>query len=260
MRKSAFIGSFLHLIIPLASAISLTNFQQLTVDVSESCAAAYDQTIPSCTTSDFATGSICSSGCVAGLNQIANSVLENCGGVVVGSTTLLGRIFNGAIISSLCPSNGKSTSTAQQKSTTAALSTTAHSTSQAVKSTSTKSSTATPSSSSTSAASSSSSAVVESSSSAPSSTSTTGVSASSASSSTSSSAAAQTSASHPQTQSDSSRSGMSVQQQQIAAMSNSGGGSPFDIVGYSAASRLSQRDLIAITLGITLFITGRLLR
>jgi hypothetical protein len=260
MRKSALIGSFLHLIIPLASALSLTDFQHLSVDVSETCAVAYDRTIPSCTTSDFTSGNTCSSGCVAGLNQIASGVLESCGGVVAGSSTLLGRIFSGDIISSLCPNNGKSTSTAQQKSTTAALATTAKSTSQAVKSTSTQSSAATPSSSSTSTASSSSSAVVQSSSSAPSSTSTTGVAASSVSSSTSSSAAAQTSASQPQTQSGNSKSGMTVQQQQIAAMSKSGGGSPFDIVGYSAASRLSQRDLIATTLGITLFITGWLLR
>ena len=249
MRKSVLIGSFLYFIIPLATAVSLTDFQQLTVKVSENCEIAYDRTIPSCTTADFVNGDTCSSGCVSGLNQIASGVLESCGGVVVGSTTLLGKIFSGAIISNLCPNNGKSTSAVQQHSTTATPATTAQSTSQALKSASTKSP-ATPSSSSTSAASSSSSSLAGSS--------TTAVVASSVSSSTSSSAVAQTSTSQSQTQSDNGRFGMTVQQQQIAAIVKSGGGSPFDIVGYSAASRLSQRDLIAITLGIA--IAGWLLR
>jgi hypothetical protein len=253
-----FIGSFLHLIIPLATAVSLSDFQRLTFQVSENCEIAYDRTIPSCTAADFIDGDTCSPGCVSGLNQIANGVLDSCVGVVVGSSTLLGRIFNGDIISSLCPNNGGATSAAQ--SATAAPTKTAQSTSQAVKSTSTQSSAAALSSSSTTAASSSSSASVQSSSSAASLSSTTAVAANGVSSSTTSSAAAQTSMSQSQTQSGNGRSGLTVQQQQIAAIAKSGGGSPFDIIGYSAASRPLQRDLIVITLGIALIISGWLLR
>jgi hypothetical protein len=264
MRKIALIGSFLHLIIPLVSAVSLADFQQLTVEVSVSCAIAYDRTIPSCTNSDFTNGAACSSGCVSGLNQIANGVIESCGGVVVGSSTLLGRIFNGAIVSSLCPNNGKSTSSAQKQSTTAAPATTAQSTVQpsVAKTSSTKASVVTSSSSSTSAASSSSSATAQSSSSSAStaSSSTTAAAASSVSSSTTSSAAAQTSTSQSQAQSGNGKSGMTVQQQQIAAMANSGGGSPFDIVGYSSASRLSQKDLVSTAIGLALLLAGILLR
>src|SRR5579871_4387702 len=104
IRQSALAaGILLHLILPLAGAVSLTDFQKLTVTVSVPCAIAYDSTIPGCTDSDFEGDNLCSASCVAGLNKIQNSVQQNCHGVVANSEDLLGEIFNGLIIPSLCP-------------------------------------------------------------------------------------------------------------------------------------------------------------
>jgi hypothetical protein len=261
MRKGALIGSVLHLILPLASAVSLTDFQKLTVKVTLACDVAYDRTIPSCTVDDFKTGATCSSGCVSGLNQIASGVVDSCSGTVVGSSTLLGRIFSGAIVSSLCPNNGQSTSAAQKQSPTAVPATTAETSAQVpdAKTSSSQSSVVTSSSSPSSATSSSGSSAAQSSSpTTEASSSTPAAGASTASFSKSSSAAAQTS--HAQSQPGNGRSGMTVQQQQIAALANSGGGSPFDIVGYSAASHPTPRDLVAITLGLALLIMGWCMR
>jgi len=106
--------------VPLVDALSLGNFQQITATLlPNTCAAAYDGQIPSCTVSDFQNS--CSLACQAGLGQVATNVQSNCRNVFVNPIALLGIVMNGGIIQALCTRVDKATSTVTRTSTTQAV-------------------------------------------------------------------------------------------------------------------------------------------
>jgi hypothetical protein len=112
MRRKAILLT----ILPLADALSLANFQQITsIFIPITCQLAYDSQIPSCQVSDFNNG--CSSLCQSGLISVANGVSEACSDVSVSSSTLLGIVMDGGIIQALCPiKSAKTTATVAKSS------------------------------------------------------------------------------------------------------------------------------------------------
>ncbi|KAH8801643.1 hypothetical protein F5884DRAFT_862339 [Xylogone sp. PMI_703] len=119
------------LLLPLAKALSLANFQEITSSgVSLACQLAYDAQIPTCQVSDFKGG--CSRGCEEALLGIANFVSLACVGTSASSKTLLGIVQRGGILQALCSASQQTTTT-----TTSAMETTTTSTQQVTSETST---------------------------------------------------------------------------------------------------------------------------
>ena len=112
-------------ILPLAEALSLANFQEITsILIPISCQLQYDSQIPTCTVSDFENG--CSISCQSALNSMAARVSNACSDVSVNSNTLLGIVMNGGVVEALCPAETKTTTTlAKSSPTPIAVSTTA---------------------------------------------------------------------------------------------------------------------------------------
>lgn len=107
--------------LPLASGLSLANFQDITSStIPLSCQLIYDEQIPSCVVADFSGTAGCSIACQSALLGVATDVITGCSGVKVSSKTLLGIIANGGILGALC--------TALQTSTVAVPQTTLHTT------------------------------------------------------------------------------------------------------------------------------------
>jgi hypothetical protein len=101
--------------VPLTSALSLANFQQITsIFIPITCQLTYDSQIPTCKVSDFENG--CSSACRSALTSVASDVSDSCSDVSVSSNTLLGIVMNGGIIQALCPATAKTTTTVAQSS------------------------------------------------------------------------------------------------------------------------------------------------
>src|SRR6266536_4407518 len=96
--------------LPLANALSLQNFQQITsLLIPISCQLAYDEQIASCIVDDFRKG--CSKSCKKGLKSVASDVSDACSSITVSSNTLLGIVMNGGIIEALCPTGTQTTQT-----------------------------------------------------------------------------------------------------------------------------------------------------
>jgi hypothetical protein len=107
------------LILPLANAFSLANFQQITsVLIPRSCTLSYNSQIPTCTADDFNNG--CSRSCKKALQRVAESVTEACAGVILNPNSLLGIVKNGRIIDALCLSDAPPTTTMEQPEPTSA--------------------------------------------------------------------------------------------------------------------------------------------
>ncbi|RFU28843.1 hypothetical protein B7463_g7483, partial [Scytalidium lignicola] len=102
---------------PLADALSLANFQEITSNkIPLACQLAYDAQIPTCQVSDFKEG--CSRGCEEALASIANFVSIACAGTSVKSKTLLGIVQDGGIIEALCGTSSQATTAAMTTTTT----------------------------------------------------------------------------------------------------------------------------------------------
>lgn len=259
MQKTLLLGGIvLQAIFSFANALTLQdNFQALTIPVPKACSQAYGKTLPSCTEDDFQKNSKCSSACVNGLTEVAQSVNAACSHVVVGSSTLLGRIFQGQIVPSLCPNNGKTTSSSSSNQASTSKSAVPATTEHAASTTSaagSQSSASTETSSSASSAAQSSSTDSASDTASSAATTSTPLSSAAPSGSTSTSSAAPATSVAPAA---GGRFGLTVQQQQIQAVSKSGGGSPFDIVGYTAsANKLSEYGIGMILTGTALLLAG----
>ena len=240
----------LQILLPLTSALSLNqNFQPLRITVPSACAAAYSRQIPNCSANDFVTGFPCSDACLNGLNQVALQIKAACNGVEADSNTLLGVTFLGELASKLCPENnriGSSTSSAKKSTTLAASSSTPAAESTPAIAASTSSTTSSPTLPVIPSSSASATSSLGDASQTPSQI--TSQTPSQITSQTPSQITSQTpSQSISQTTSQSTSATLppqsvpklSAAQQQILAMKKSGGGSPFDIVGYSEGNRIT---------------------
>ncbi|KAI9783233.1 MAG: hypothetical protein M1839_004073 [Geoglossum umbratile] len=103
MRKPRVELLILPFLLPYSSAISLASFQVIiTNSLSSACLRAYEAEIPGCDRPDFSPGP-CSTACTAGLQLTGNTVKQACGAVAVSSSTVLGVVLDGKILSALCP-------------------------------------------------------------------------------------------------------------------------------------------------------------
>ena len=114
-----------------ATGISLSSFTPRIDNLPSACRAVYTTSIDGCAATDFASGAACSVQCLAGLVRIGVSVKSGCGDVDVGETSIIGVFQNGLGVAALCPNNQLSTTTAGSQTSVAsqtARSTTAAST------------------------------------------------------------------------------------------------------------------------------------
>ena len=89
-------------LVPVSSAISLSQFQQI-YGFSAACTAAYNTDIPGCTASDFTANNPCSINCISGLEVITALLNSACQGIEADPKTLIGLFFEGNGVSALCP-------------------------------------------------------------------------------------------------------------------------------------------------------------
>jgi hypothetical protein len=204
----------------VAAAVSLADIEPAPTTLSSTCANTYNSDIDGCTTADFA-GS-CSDSCTAALNTLSDALnKKDCSKStdLVVETTLLGQIYAGHVLQKICdsPLASKTQSAPSTEASAGVASTTATA--------SATSANASDASSSTSPASQTQSR-----------TSSTAAPSSAAKSSSSSSAPLPASTK------------LTMQQNQYAAISSSGGGSPFDLQLGSSASRTSAglRGLLCV--------------
>ncbi|KFX98248.1 hypothetical protein V490_02398 [Pseudogymnoascus sp. VKM F-3557] len=86
-----------------ASSISLGgNFQSLPFGVTGECRTVYNTPIENCSAKDFQAHGACSQACVISLGRLSSTLNKVCPGIIVDSRTLLGRIFQGQLIESVC--------------------------------------------------------------------------------------------------------------------------------------------------------------
>ncbi|KAJ4987656.1 hypothetical protein SVAN01_06823 [Stagonosporopsis vannaccii] len=90
--------------------ISLSNFTPRIDNLPAQCKTVYNTKIDACVSSDFSVGATCSSGCLAGLAKIGAAVKTGCTGVDVGETSIIGVFQNDLGIAALCPNNRQTSS------------------------------------------------------------------------------------------------------------------------------------------------------
>ncbi|KAI4109330.1 MAG: hypothetical protein LQ339_001830 [Xanthoria mediterranea] len=81
--------------------ISLTELQPIS-GFSDACTQVYDTPLTDCALSDFYQGNICSSGCIAFLQDLTARLNEECEGVTAYPNTLIGMFFERTAIQRLC--------------------------------------------------------------------------------------------------------------------------------------------------------------
>ncbi|KAH6625240.1 hypothetical protein C7974DRAFT_196713 [Boeremia exigua] len=96
--------------------ISLSNFTPRIDNLPTQCKTVYNTKIDACVSSDFTLGATCSSGCLAGLAKIATAVKTGCVGVDVGETSIIGVFQNNLGVAALCPNNKQSSSSTSSSS------------------------------------------------------------------------------------------------------------------------------------------------
>lgn len=225
---------------PLSTAVSLASFIPRIDILSSQCSTVYNAQIAGCTAEDFKPAATCSAACVQGLVKIEEGVKKNCANIDVGETSIIGVFQNGIGIQALCP-GVTVTTISSSSSTTKATSQT--STTQAVAATSTTSTSQAAAATSSSA--SSGGLILD-----PSATATFA---------TLTVSAAPTNSVQPGTSSTGNNLSAQPSQFRNSQLSNtdSGGGSPFDVVATGSSSQLrvvhvSMATLIATAL---LFVT-----
>ena len=85
--------------------IALSSFTPRIEDLPSKCKTVYNTPINGCVSSDFGAGATCSSGCLAGLAKIGSAVKIGCADVDVGETSMIGVFQNDIGVASLCPNN-----------------------------------------------------------------------------------------------------------------------------------------------------------
>ncbi|CAL8574039.1 hypothetical protein XPA_000013 [Xanthoria parietina] len=81
--------------------ISLTELQPIS-GFSDACTQVYETPLTDCALSDFYQGNICSSGCIAFLQDLTARLNEECEGVTAYPNTLIGMFFERTAIQRLC--------------------------------------------------------------------------------------------------------------------------------------------------------------
>ena len=97
--------------------ISLSNFTPRIDNLPTKCKTVYNTKIDGCVSSDFVLGATCSSACVEGLATIGAAVKTGCAGVDVGETSIIGVFQNDLGIAALCPNNEQATTSSTSSST-----------------------------------------------------------------------------------------------------------------------------------------------
>ncbi|KAF2628480.1 hypothetical protein BU25DRAFT_430790 [Macroventuria anomochaeta] len=108
---------FVGLVAATGGDISLSNFTPRIDNLPTKCKTVYDTKIDSCVSSDFNPGATCSSGCLAGLAKIGAAVTTGCAGVDVGETSIIGVFQNDLGTAALCPNNQQATTSSSSSST-----------------------------------------------------------------------------------------------------------------------------------------------
>ncbi|KAJ4322959.1 hypothetical protein N0V94_002114 [Neodidymelliopsis sp. IMI 364377] len=101
---------FVRLAAATGGEISLSNFTPRIDDLPTQCNTVYNTKIDACVSSDFKTGATCSSSCLQGLAKIGAAVKSSCAGVDVGETSIIGVFQNNIGVDALCPNNQAATS------------------------------------------------------------------------------------------------------------------------------------------------------
>ncbi|KAH7385955.1 hypothetical protein BKA66DRAFT_400666, partial [Pyrenochaeta sp. MPI-SDFR-AT-0127] len=117
---------------PLSAAVSLASFIPRIDILSSQCSTVYNAQIGGCVADDFKPAATCSAACVQGLVKIEEAVKKNCADIDVGETSIIGVFQNGIGIQALCPgvtvttlsSSTSTTKATSQTSTTQAAATT----------------------------------------------------------------------------------------------------------------------------------------
>lgn len=108
---------FVGLVAATGGEISLSNFTPRIDNLPAQCKTVYNTKIDACVSSDFSVGATCSSGCLAGLGKIGAAVKTACTGVDVGETSIIGVFQNNLGIAALCPNNKQASSSSSPSST-----------------------------------------------------------------------------------------------------------------------------------------------
>ena len=114
---------FAGLAVATGGEISLSNFTPRIDNLPTKCKTVYDTKIDACVSSDFALGATCSSACVAGLTKIGAAVKTGCASVDVGETSIIGVFQNDLGIAALCPNNQQTTSSSSSSTAQTTLQT-----------------------------------------------------------------------------------------------------------------------------------------
>lgn len=208
--------------------ISLSNFTPRIDNLPTQCKTVYNTKIDACASSDFATGATCSSDCLAGLAKIGAAVKLGCSGVDVGETSIIGVFQNDIGIDALCPNNQQATMSSSSPATTrTTLQTSTRTSAPATTTIVASTSTAQPASTSSSGL------IID-------------PNASTATFATSTITAGPTGA-VPTATNPSSASGGNNHNSQLSN-SDSGGGSPFDVVSTGAGPQVRINETVVITL------------
>ncbi|PVI05170.1 hypothetical protein DM02DRAFT_108897 [Periconia macrospinosa] len=85
-------------------SISLSNFTPRIENLPNTCQNAYTSAIQGCTKDDFASNARCSASCIQGLTRITTVVTQNCKGVNVPETSIIGVFLLNKGVEALCPS------------------------------------------------------------------------------------------------------------------------------------------------------------
>ncbi|CAO1599613.1 hypothetical protein XANCAGTX0491_003330 [Xanthoria calcicola] len=93
-----------------AAHISLTELQPIS-GFSDACTQVYETPLTDCALSDFYQGNICSSGCIAFLQDLTARLNEECEGVTAYPNTLIGMFFERTAIQRLCGGTQAATDT-----------------------------------------------------------------------------------------------------------------------------------------------------
>ncbi|CAE7033352.1 hypothetical protein PTT_08867 [Pyrenophora teres f. teres 0-1] len=86
-----------------AATVSLASFIPRIDNLPTACNNVYRTEISGCTADDFKPGATCTNACVQGLSKIGASVSEKCARVDAGELSIIGVFQNGLGIQSLCP-------------------------------------------------------------------------------------------------------------------------------------------------------------
>lgn len=108
----SFIPAFLLATIAAVSAVSLNDIDPLSPEsVTPGCLSTYSQPIDQCpSASDFRAKKTCSDDCISALTSHQQVVILSCRQAFVSTSSLLRRLLDGGLVSTLCPTTKASAS------------------------------------------------------------------------------------------------------------------------------------------------------